>query len=434
MFALVRAQALRIPQPQPPAPLQFGASLLLGATHLLDRFVQQLHHMEAVERDLGGRERLPRSLHVGRRHVHAQLPDSVSASPVGFEVRPELPQHPRFPPRGRVQQPPLVQVREEGDAAVAPAACLLVHSDRLHAAMIRRHPRFVHMVLDDPPEPGVVLPDDASHRPHRHLRRHRHHERLEEQGEPAPRTSPRHPSASDPARRTLHPRRRRVQEGLVLEEVQVPPPLPGRVVRLAAPVTAATALEHPSSLEVQVQIELPRLRVELGLLHVPGMLEPQRLLEQFRPLHSDSLPPAPLGRLPAEPGIGRRGSAGIRSSRPGPPRPIFRHRSRAESPSAPSTPSSPPSGSTRSRGAVNGVVHGVRRWSPQASAARQQRWQPTNPHPFGTARSPFSRPETPLFRPQYHPELLSRLRYRLRECFKPPVYAQPGGSRISRMT
>ena len=49
MFALVRGQALRIPQPQRPAPIQFRLSVLLGAAHLLDRFVQQLHHMEAVD-------------------------------------------------------------------------------------------------------------------------------------------------------------------------------------------------------------------------------------------------------------------------------------------------------------------------------------------------------------------------------------------------
>ena len=204
--------------------------------------------MEAVKGDPGLRERLPRPFHVGRGHVHAEVPDLPGAHPGEVYIRPGLP----------------------------------------------------HAALQQPPQPRVVLAHQPGHRPHRHLPRQRHHQRLEPQREAAAGLRPRHLRLLHAARRTPHPRHPGVQVGAVLEEVQVAPALPARVVRLAAPPPARGAVERPARLEVQVQVQAALGRVELRPLHPPRPLKTQRPLEQS-PLRHAAVPPGRLRVPPTAP-------------------------------------------------------------------------------------------------------------------------------------
>ena len=202
-------------------------------------------------------------------------------------------------------------------------------------------------------------PTKPGHRPHRHLPRQRHHQRLEPRREAAAGLRPRHLRLLHAARRTPHPRHPGVQVGAVLEEVQVTPALRARVVRLAAPPPARGAVERPARLEVQVQVQAALGRVELRPLHPPRPPKTQRPLEQS-PLRHAAVPPG-----------------------------------RSASPHCPGRPGRPP-GTSRARSSTGG-----HRRRPRHS---------TTPHPPPTARSQsllppwrsLSRPSRRTWLPQFH--------------------------------
>ena len=142
-----------------------------------------------------------------------------------------------------------------------------------------RRPRLLRVVVDDAPQPRVVLAHDPRHRSDRHLPGQIHDELLEGERQLPVRPRPRQLRLPDPARRAVHPWRRRLKDGAVSKEVQMPPPLLGGVVGLAAVVAATPAGEGPATSEVQVHHDLALLVVEQRPLHEPRQLQTQRLVE-----------------------------------------------------------------------------------------------------------------------------------------------------------
>src|SRR5271156_6730253 len=79
----------------------------------------------------------------------------------------------------------LVDIDEQRDVVVAAPRGGLIDGDVGHLRGVHSRPRLIDVVVNDAPQPGVVLADDAGHRGHRHGRNHGHDQRLEQQGEAA---------------------------------------------------------------------------------------------------------------------------------------------------------------------------------------------------------------------------------------------------------
>src|SRR5664280_2725679 len=80
-----------------------------------------------------------------------------------------------------------------------------------------------HVVLDHSPDTGVVFPGDLAHLGNWHRRGEGDEQRLEQQGESRPRTSPRDVDLVYPVLMATHPRQTSMQVGLVLKEVEMAP-------------------------------------------------------------------------------------------------------------------------------------------------------------------------------------------------------------------
>src|SRR5664280_1641443 len=72
-----------------------------------------------------------------------------------------------------------------------------------------------HVVLDHPPDTGVVFPGDLAHLGNWHRRGEGDEQRLEQQGESRPRTSPRDVDLVYPVLMATHPRQTSMHVGLV---------------------------------------------------------------------------------------------------------------------------------------------------------------------------------------------------------------------------
>ena len=105
------------------------------------------------------------------------------------------------------------------------------------------------------PEPGVVFLQSVGDRRHRHLPAQEHDKGFKKQRKAAAFPGPRHRHALDAMLRAIAARHARFQQALILEEVQVLPPLGAGVMRQAklAALRAAKALP---SLKIQLQKQL----------------------------------------------------------------------------------------------------------------------------------------------------------------------------------
>jgi hypothetical protein len=126
---------------------------------------------------------------------------------------------------------PLVEIGEHRHVVLPAPRAGLIDPDPLHPFEVLRIDRQIDVVMHDPPDPHVVLADQAGQCRDRHLADHRHHQRLEQQREPRPRPRPRHRDQPHLVLGALHPRHPRGQERLVLKEVKMPPRLLLGVVR-----------------------------------------------------------------------------------------------------------------------------------------------------------------------------------------------------------
>ena len=84
-----------------------------------------------------------------------------------------------------------------------------------------------------------------------------------------------------------------VQIGLMLEEVEMTPRLPGRVMGRASHLPTRGAAEPASLPEIQVEVEALRFGIEPRPIHEPRRLKSQRHLEQIHVPHPGFYPLLP---------------------------------------------------------------------------------------------------------------------------------------------
>jgi hypothetical protein len=146
------------------------------------------------------------------------------------------------------------------------------------------------VVVQQAPQPGVVLADQLGDGFDRHLGEHRHQQGLKQQREAA--FGPR-PSKRDLAHavgRAGDPGHTGVQVGPVLEEVQVPPGLVAGVMHRTGSSVALGAGKPDALGEVQVQVQTLAIGAELGAHHPPGFRQAKSSLEQIDLRHPQSFP------------------------------------------------------------------------------------------------------------------------------------------------
>ena len=139
--------------------LQFRVILDLFPPHLVHGFAQQLHDVEPVEGEFGVREVLPQALDEGRRHVHAGLRDLRRVAAVGHQVRFECLQGLLVPAFHPEQELLRLHVHHQGDVLLAPLGPGLVDPNPGYLRHVHPGPGILHVVMDQPPDSGVVLPN-----------------------------------------------------------------------------------------------------------------------------------------------------------------------------------------------------------------------------------------------------------------------------------
>src|SRR5215475_236370 len=115
-----------------------------------------------------------------------------------------------------------------------------------------------------------------------------HDKRFEQKREAGSGSCPRHVDKAHAAVRTVDASDARMQEGLVLEEIEVAPGLLDGVVHWAVGLAAIRALKAATNLEVDLDVELLPLGVELGVRHHPRRHQAECELEQIDIAHGPS--------------------------------------------------------------------------------------------------------------------------------------------------
>jgi hypothetical protein len=183
---------------------------------------------------------------------------------------------------------------------MAPAGRGLVEGDPGHVGMVGAVAGLFDVVMKHPPQPGIVLADQAGDRGDRHRGYHHHDQGLEQQGEAAAVACPGHRDPLDPAPAARHPWHAGMQVGFVLEEVEMPPGHRLGVIGGTIGRAAGRAGEAAASREIQIDVEALGRRIEAAPRHRPGRLQPQRHLKQVLVLHRRlPLPGAPIAAEPA---------------------------------------------------------------------------------------------------------------------------------------
>ena len=271
-----------VAQPQVAAVGQQLAMLApLGLANLIDGLGELRLDVVAIEGDLRCRQVLERPGEVGLAHVLADLGDLLSPRVVSPEILSESGIGAGVTAGSGEHDAGLVEVGEHRHVVLATPEARLIDRDPLNAGEILAGERAVDVVVHDPPEPGVVLTDQLPDRPDGHLGRQGHDQRLEQQREPAARPRPRHCDQPNPVLRAAHPGHPRLQERLMLKEVQVPPKLGLGVVDRTAGRVALRAREPGAALEVDPQLKPTPFGIEGGTHHSPRHLKAQRRLKQL---------------------------------------------------------------------------------------------------------------------------------------------------------
>ena len=152
-------------------------------SHLVHCLVGHLHHVETVEGQVGIGKGSLDPLDEGLVHVHAGFLDVLGLASVSQEVGFERCYRGRVPAFGGKQEGAGCHVHEQRDVVLASSRGGLVHSELSDAGHVLLASGLVYMMVEDPPDPRVMLPDQAGSRSHRHALHQGHDQGLEQQGE-----------------------------------------------------------------------------------------------------------------------------------------------------------------------------------------------------------------------------------------------------------
>ena len=230
--------------------------------------------MELVEGDLGFGEVVIDALDEGAAHVDAHFLDAGRIAVVGFEIVGEGGNRIGVAAVGHEQHAPLIDVDEQRDIVVPASGGCFVDGHALDACEVGACARSLDPVMDDAPQTRVMLLHKPSCGSDRHGGDERHDEGLEQQREAGTGPRPRHGDLLDAAVGAGDARHARVQEGLVLEEVEMPPLLHGRVVHRAVSRAALWAREAAASGEVDLDIEARCSASKAQALTIHGGISP----------------------------------------------------------------------------------------------------------------------------------------------------------------
>jgi hypothetical protein len=120
----------------------------------------------------------------------------------------------------------------------------------------------MNIVIQNPPESGVMLFDNIGNGFYRHRLGHHHNERLKQQRKTAPRTSPWNLHGLDATIPTIYTGNTGCQIGLVLEEVQMPPLVPLRVVCTASLSAAVGTGKHTAPGEINLNVQTTFIQIK----------------------------------------------------------------------------------------------------------------------------------------------------------------------------
>ena len=193
---------------------------------------------------------------------------------------------------GDVLHRALVQVAHEREVAVPLGRRLLVDADPAHDSRLLACSPPRHRPLHHAPRLVPADPQDPRGAAHVALTQHVDGEALEQQREPRPRLRPRHLDLDHAVVTACHPRDARVQVGLELATVQMPPgPFLGVIVQRQR-LGAVRARPRRVLRMFGPDIHALPLNVQVHAAHGPRRLQAQQVLIQRSVLHGRSL----LGR------------------------------------------------------------------------------------------------------------------------------------------
>ena len=180
-------------------------------------------------------------------------------------------------------------IDEQADVVVAAPRRGLISRDAPHFGQIQRLHRAPHVMLDDAPQPRVVLAHPLGRIGDRHRLGQRQHISLEQQREARARPRPGRGDLAHAAIRARHSGRACVQICAMLEEIQMPPRIVLRVVNRAAFPPAIRAGEPAPARKIHIQIESTVLDVELAARHRPRRRKPKGQLKKIGVSHPQAI-------------------------------------------------------------------------------------------------------------------------------------------------
>src|SRR3954453_11633459 len=186
---------------------------------------------------------------------------------------------------GHEQHLRAIQIDEQRDIVVAAACGGLVEGHPADAAVIGTGAGRIDRVVDDPPQPGIVLANHAGGGGNRHGGDQVHDMGLKQQRKAAAVARPRHAHRLDAASLASDARPTRIQIGLVLPEVQMPPRQRPCVVDRAVRRATGRAGEPRVLVERDVDVQPLRRRIEARPGDKPRFLQPQRRLKRLKIPH-----------------------------------------------------------------------------------------------------------------------------------------------------
>src|SRR5262249_8790247 len=195
------------------------------------------------------------ALDVGATHVDAHLLDAGGIRVVAVDMISETSNSRRIIAFGDVDDLPRVQVDEQRDVVLAALGRSLIDGDASQVRAVHARHRLLDIVLDEAPQTRVVLADEAGGSCDRHALDEGHDERLEQKREAGSGPCPRHIDQAHATVTTIDAGDTRMQEGLVLKEIEVAPGLLDGVVHRAVGLATIGAREAAAHLEVDLDIE-----------------------------------------------------------------------------------------------------------------------------------------------------------------------------------
>ena len=157
LATLLIGQVRGVLKPQVARFLQHVCGFGLLSPDFVHRLVHDLHDMKSIKGNLRIGKRRIHAFDICGPHITADLTYLIGVAPVGTQVECEGTDSTLIAPFRPVQEPFHVQIEEEADVIVPPAAGRYIHADTAHFREIGLPAGFFDMVVKNTPDAGIVL-------------------------------------------------------------------------------------------------------------------------------------------------------------------------------------------------------------------------------------------------------------------------------------